>query len=61
MSRTILKTLLSLSENGFLQVHNQKVKSFDALGLLVRENVKSQLKKFYKQNDKFSHFLSNVL
>ena len=61
MSRTILNTLRSLSESGFLQVHKQKVKSFDTLGLLVRENVKSQLKKFYKQNDKFSFFLSNEL
>lgn len=60
MSRT-LKTLLSLAESGFLQVHNQKVKSFDSLGLFVRENVKNQLKKFYKQNDKFSYFLSNDL
>lgn len=60
MSKT-LKTLASLAESGFLQVANRKVQSFDTLGLFVRENVKNQLKKFYKQNDKFSYFLSNDL
>lgn len=61
MKNNLLRTLLSLSENGFLQLTDHKIKSFDTLGLQVRENVKNQLKKFLKQNDKFSYFFSNDL
>ena len=61
MKRNIVQTLTSLSENGFIRLQNQMVRSFDTHGLFVRENVKNQLKKFYKQNDKFSYFLSNNL
>ena len=62
MNKNIFKTVASLSRNSFLQIdNNQKVKSFDTLGLLVRDNFKNQLKKFNKKNDKFSFFLSNNL
>lgn len=61
MNKNLMKTLTFLSETGFVRTQNDKVKSFASLGLFVRENVKNQLKKFYKQNDKFSYFLSNEL